>query len=98
MIISLQLLISLTLQFIQQVTADPLQFTQRIPNTFVYFETDSEEVKKNVLSFESKRSKLNEILSLAFKFVADLISPILAKLFNESVLGGKFPSCLKNEK
>ena len=49
-----------------------------------------------MLCFESKSSKLNEVPSPAFKFVADLISTILAKLFNESVISGKFPSCLKN--
>ena len=81
---------------IPQVTADPLQFINRTPSTFVYFETDSQEVKKCILSFESKRSKFNEIPLLAFKFVADLISPMLAKLFNESVISGKFQFCFNN--
>ena len=59
------------------------------------FYITADEVKKATLIFKSKCSSLNEIPSCVFKYVADFISPILCKLFNESFQNGSFLSCFK---
>ena len=73
-----------------------LQFIKRFLNTFVYFETASVKDKKFILSFKLNKSSLNETSPLAFKFLTDLISHTLAKIFNALELEGRYPSCLKN--
>ena len=81
--------------FIRSTASSPLQHTNRTSNSFVFFEITASEVKRTILSFKTKKSPLDEILSYAFKFVAYTFSSHLAKFFNESVSKGKFPSCLK---
>ena len=76
-------------------SSNPIEKTSRLQNTFVFFPTDFVEVRNVILSCESKKSPLNEIPSFAFKHIVDIISPILASLFNESVSKGVFPACLK---
>ena len=74
---------------------NPIEKTARLQNTFDFFPTGFVEVRNVILSCESKKSPLNEIPSFAFKRIVDIISPILASLFNESVSKGVFPACLK---
>ena len=53
------------------------------------------EVKKQILSFKSKHSNIKSIPSFAYKCIADVLSPVIAKLTNQSYEEGIFPSCLK---
>ena len=71
---------------IPNVGIDPLSNLSRIPHSFVYFEVDSAEVKKQILSFKSKPSNIKYITSLAYKCISDVLSPVLAKLTNISTL------------
>ena len=57
----------------------PLSYIPRNPHSFVYFEVDSEGVKKQILSFKSKPSNIKPIPSFAYKCIADVLSPVLAK-------------------
>ena len=79
---------------IPDVGIDPLSYLSRNPNSFVYFEIKSE-IKKQILSFKSKPSNIKSIPSFAYKCIADVLSPVLAKLINQSFEEGIFPSCLK---
>ena len=85
---------SLTAQ-IPDVMIDPLSYLSRNPHSFAYFEVDSAEVRKQVLSFKSKPSNIKSIHSFAYKYIADILSPVLAKLTNQFFEEGIFPSCLK---
>ena len=53
------------------------------------------EVNKIIEGFKSKKSSLNTVPSFAFKHIADIISPTLASMINESVKEGIFPQCIK---
>ena len=79
----------------QMLGVDPLNYLPRNPNSFVYFEVDSAEVKKQILSFKSKPSNIKSIPSFAYKCIADVLSPVLAKLINQCFEEGIFPTCLK---
>ena len=48
-----------------------------------------------IISRETENSFLNEILCFTFKGIVDIIFPILASLFNESVSKGVFSACLE---
>ena len=61
-----------TLSLIQKASS-------RNPHSFVYFEVDSAEVRKQILSFKSKLSNIKSILSFAY-YIADILSAVLAKL------------------
>ena len=80
---------------IPDVGIDPLSYLSRNPHSFVYFKVDYTEVKKQILSFKSKPSNIKSIPSFDYKFIVDVISPVLAKLINQSFEEGIFPSCLK---
>ena len=67
---------------IPDVGIDPLSYLSRNPHSFVYFEVDYTEVKKQILSFKSKPSNIKSIPSFAYKFIVDVICPVLAKLIN----------------
>ena len=49
--------------------------------------------KNIVLAIKIKKSILSKVSSFAYKYVVDLISPILSNIFNESVHLGCFPFC-----
>ena len=78
---------------IPDVGISPLSFLPRNLQSFVYFEVDSAEVKKQILS--SKSSNIKSISSFAYKCIADVLSHVLAKQTNQSFEEGNFPSCLK---
>ena len=65
------------------------------PHSFVYFEVNSAEKKKQILSFKYIPSNIKSIPSFAYKCIADVLSLVLAKLINQSFEEGIFPSCLK---
>ena len=76
-------------------SSNPIENTNRLENIFGFLPTDCNEVKNVVIYFKSKTSRLNEIPKYAFKYIGDIISPVLALIFNESVSNGIFPACLK---
>ena len=78
---------------IPDVGIDPLGYLSRDPHSFVYFEVDSAEVKKQILSFNSKPSNIKSIPSFAYKCIANVLSPVLAKLTNQSFEESLFPFC-----
>ena len=80
---------------IPDVGIDPLSYLSRNPHSFFYLEVDSAEVKKQILSFKSKPSNIKYISTFAYKCIADFLSPVLAKLINQSFEEVIFPSCLK---
>ena len=49
------------------VGIDPLSYLSRNPHSFVYFEVDSAEVKKQILSFKSKPFNIKSIPSFKVK-------------------------------
>ena len=83
---------------IPDVGIDLQSYLSRNPHSFVYFEFNSAEVKKQILSFKSKPSNIKSIPSFAYKCIVDILSPVLAKLTNQSFEEGIFPSCLKTAK
>ena len=80
---------------IPDVGIDPISYLCRNPHPFVYFEVDSAEFKKQILSFKSKPSNIKSIPSFAYKCIADVLSPVLAKLTNQTFEEGIFTTCLK---
>ena len=74
--------------------SSPLEDTNRLQNNFGFIPTDCNEVKKIIVSFKSKKSCLNEIPFYVFKCIVEIIAPLLASLFNESISNGIFPACL----
>ena len=48
---------------IPNVGIDPLSYLPRNPHSFVYFEVDSTEIKKQIISFKSKPSNIKFIPS-----------------------------------
>ena len=78
---------------IPDVGIDPLSYLSRNSHSFVYFEVDYTEVKKQILPFKSKPSNIKSIPSFAYKSIADILC-LLAKLINQSFEEGIFPSCL----
>ena len=80
---------------IPTVAGDPLQFVQRIQNSFVFFETNHSEVDRVICSFPSKGSSISLIPSFIFKSISSIISPILSYLINSAVNEGFFPDFMK---
>ena len=46
-------------------------------------------------SFKSKKFRLNEIRTYAFKYIVEKVVPMLTSLFNESTSNDVLPACLK---
>ena len=67
-------------------------------NSF-YFRPISSNVVRDILnSFKDKSCSINQIPTSVYKFISNLISPILCSLINRSVFTGRFPECLKTAK
>ena len=75
---------------------DPLSYLSRNPHSFVYFEVDSAEIKKQIPPFKSKPSNIKSIPSFAYKYIADVLSSVLAKLTSQSFEEGFFPLLFEN--
>lgn len=80
---------------IPMTNSDPLSNVRRVESTFVYFETSPDEIDKLISSFPSKRSNLYSIPSFVYKYISQIISPVLALLINMSVREGYFPEFMK---
>ena len=76
--------------------SDPLDFMgDRVPNSFFFSKTDPAEIRRIVSKFKNKKTTVNNIPTFVFKKISDVISPILAELFNDSIRLGIFPDKLK---
>ena len=74
---------------------DPVSLITPNLHSFVYFDAPPCEVERTILSFKNKNSSINFIPSFVYRSVANIISPILSVLINESFNAGIFPSILK---
>ena len=72
-----------------QYMGDPSQ------NSFFGQPTNPNEVAKIISKFANKSADLNCVPVFIFKSLKNLISPTISKLFNQSLLTGIFPDCLK---
>ena len=54
------------------------------------------EVYKTINSFKNKNCHIDFIPNKIFKLISHSISSVIAKLFNQSILEGIFPKCLKD--
>ena len=65
-------------------------------NSFVFHETSEIEISNMIGKFKNKSTTINNIPIFIIKKISHLISPLLANLFNESIINGIFPSKLKS--
>ena len=76
--------------------SNPLSYLgPRCTNSFSFTGTTSQEVFNIIKQFKNKKSSLNNIPIVVFKKISHIISPLLAEIFNESILAGIFPEKLK---
>ena len=80
---------------IPAVNSDPISYMNHNQRSFVYFSCTDVEVTNIIRSLKNKKGSLEEIPVSILKMIADLISPVLSKLFNQSVDSGTFPELLK---
>jgi hypothetical protein len=74
---------------------DPLKHVESQCNSFVCLPTTASEVLSVINSFKNKGSDLKSVPTLAFKVVAEIVSPVVADLINLSFNRGTFPNNLK---
>ena len=75
---------------------DPLAYMRgSYQNSFFYSCVDKDNVESVIQSFKNKPCGLYCVPMKVLKTIADIISPILAKLINRSFTSGEFPQCLK---
>ena len=80
---------------IPSTNIDPVSLINNNPNSFVYFDADAAEVQQAILSFKNKGSPIDCVPNFIFKYVADVISPVLCELINDSFNSGVFPDIFK---
>ena len=80
---------------IPQSNIDPTSYINRLPNSFVLAETDDSEVYNVINSFKNKGCHTDSIPVFVYKLLADILSPVIARLINKSFAEGVFPSILK---
>ena len=80
---------------IQPSSSNPKDKTDRLHNIFGFLPTDCNEVKNFILSFKFKKPRLNEFPTHVFKYIVNIIVPVLPSLSDEFVSNGVFPACLK---
>lgn len=67
----------------------------RIADSFFALPATESEVSKLIASFPNKYCNINCVPIFIFKYLNDIISPVICSLFNESIECGIFPKCLK---
>jgi len=80
---------------IPSVDFDPLTYVDRLPNTFAWHDVTELELIKIIKSFKPKLASINVIPNFIYKYISDVIAPVLTKLINISIRGGIFPSRFK---
>ena len=66
-----------------------------VRNSFFFQPILYTDVKNSISRLKNKSCDLNTIPNRVFKYLKELISPILAEIFNKSISNGIFPDCLK---
>ena len=74
---------------------DPISYIDDSTNSFFFNPTTTQEIINCINSFESKSAPIDQIPTFIFKHIAEIISPLISQLINNSVAAGFFPSCLK---
>ena len=75
---------------------DPLQYMYpRNDSSFFMLPCTNCEVQEVINSFRNKCSTSDVVPIFIYKFLSPIVSPIIAKLFNKSLIKGIFPSMLK---
>ena len=64
-------------------------------DSFVFKQVTPLDIYKVINSFPNKSCHINSVPVQVYKFVAELISPILSVLVNKSIMNGVFPNRLK---
>ena len=77
---------------IPSTNIDPVSLINNNPNSFVYFDA---EVQQSILSSKNKGSPIDCVPNFILKYVADVISPVLCELINNSFNSGVFPEIFK---
>jgi len=81
---------------IPHVDASPLDYLEEIqPNSFFFRPVTDCEVECFINKLPNKSVSLNCVPVFIFKRFANILSPIIARLFNSSINSGLFPSSLK---
>jgi len=81
---------------IPQSNVSPIEFMgNRNDNSMFITPSTPVEVQKIISSFVNKSGGIHSIPTFIYKKIVHLISPVISRLFNESVVNGIFPSCLK---
>ena len=74
----------------------PLEYLNNSVNSsFFAYPTNINEVINIIKSFPNKTVGLASIPVFIYKIISNVISPLIAQLFNESLVNGIFPDCLK---
>ena len=68
---------------IPSTNIDPVSLINNNPNSFVYFDANTDEVQQAILSFKNKGSPIDCVQNFIFKYVADVISTVLCELIND---------------
>lgn len=80
---------------IPPVNVDPLMYVNRQLNSFYCSDTNAAEVESIIRNFKSKQSNINDIPNSIYKYIIDMLSPLVADLMNSSSEEGVFPDVLK---
>ena len=67
-----------------------------LSNSFVFFETNQEEILKIIKNFKNKTTTINNIPIFIIKKISPVITSTLAQIFNEGIALGLFPQKLKS--
>ena len=68
-----------------------------LDNSIFIAPSSAEEVTSIILSFPSKECNVKTITVYIYKSFVDILSPVVAHLFNASVSGGLFPEALRQQ-
>ena len=81
---------------ITNLQIDPLSYMgDRNPNNFFFQPTNASEIQAIISTFKNKKTNNNNIPTSVLKRVSHSLSELLAEIFNESIICGKFPEILK---
>jgi len=84
---------------IPQTQQCPLEYmNSQTPNSFFVQPITSHSVSKIIHKLQNKSCDLQTIPIFIYKHCREIISPVIANLFNLSISQGTFPNCLKNAK
>ena len=77
-------------------TTDDTSFSSSgIPNSFFFRPTCESEINRIILNLKNKKSGINTYSTIIVKQLSCILTPILSKLINTSLVTGHFPDFLK---